>query len=135
MRRRKIVFYPLLIAGAIMLFQYCSSEKVTNPITGRRARVGMSSQQEEALGLESFQEVLAQSDVVDRGSEHDLVVKVAERLAAATGDDAKDFHWQVSVVRSSQVNAFCLPGGKIVVYTGILPYTQNEAGLATVMGH
>jgi predicted Zn-dependent protease len=135
MQKRKIMIFPLVIAGLIMLFQYCSSEKVTNPITGRSARVGLSSQQEQALGLQSFREVLSQSDVIDSGPEHDLVVRVAERLAKATGEDAKDFDWAVSVVKSSEANAFCLPGGKIVVYTGILPYAQSEAGLATVMGH
>src|SRR6185295_11742903 len=91
--------------------------------------------QEETLGMQSFREVLSQSDVVERGPEHDLVVKVAERLARATGDDAKDFKWQVSLVRNPQANAFCLPGGKIVVFTGILPHAKTEAGLATVMGH
>ena len=115
MRRRNFVIFPILIAGVVMLLQYCSSEKITNPITGRSARVALSSEQEETLGLQSFREVLSQSDVIERGPEHDLVVQVAGRLARATGDDAKDFKWQVSVVKSSQANAFCLPGGKIVV--------------------
>lgn len=135
MKRRHIAIFPLLLAGAFMLFQYCSSEKVTNPVTGRSARVALSSEQEENLGLQSFREVLSQADVVRSGPEHDLVVKVAERLARATGDDARDFKWQVSVVRSPQANAFCLPGGKIVVFTGILPYAKTEEGLAAVMGH
>ena len=135
MRRRNFVIFPILIAGVVMLLQYCSSEKVTNPVTGRSARVALSSEQEETLGLQSFREVLSQSDVVERGPEHDLVVQVAKRLAQATGNDAKDFKWQVSVVKSPQANAFCLPGGKIVVYTGILPYTKTEDGLAAVMGH
>ncbi|HYP16300.1 MAG TPA: M48 family metallopeptidase, partial [Opitutus sp.] len=63
------------------------------------------------------------------------VVKVARRLAAAVGAAGEGFDWQVSVIRSDQANAFCLPGGKIAVYTGILKHTQNEAGLAAVMGH
>src|SRR5262245_24239419 len=120
MGRRKLIIFPLVIAGIIMLFQYFSSDKITNPITGRSARVALSSEQEETLGLQSFREVLSQSEVVEQGPEHDLVVGVAERLARATGNDAKDFNWQVSVVKSPQANAFCLPGGKIVVYTGIL---------------
>jgi len=60
---------------------------------------------------------------------------VASRLATATDKAGADFDWQVSLIRSSQINAFCLPGGKIVVYTGILPITQNESALATVLGH
>jgi metalloendopeptidase OMA1, mitochondrial len=134
-RRKHFAIIPLLIAGIVMAFQYCGSEKVTNPVTGKAARVALSSEQEEALGLQSYREVLSQSDTITSGPEHDIVVRVAERLARATGDSARDFKWAVSLVRSPQVNAFCLPGGKIVVFTGILPYTKNEAALAAVMGH
>jgi len=125
----------LLLAGLFVAFQYFSSEKVVNPVTGKGARVALSTEQEEVLGLQSFQEVLSQLDIVESGPDRDLVVKVAERLAQATGDDARDFKWQVSVARNPQANAFCLPGGKIVVFTGILAFCQTEAGLATVMGH
>jgi metalloendopeptidase OMA1, mitochondrial len=135
MRRSRIAIIPLVLAGLFALFQYFSAERVTNPLTGKSARVALSSQQEEALGLQSFREVLSQADVIQSGPERDTIVRVAERLARATHDDAKDFNWQVSAVRSSQANAFCLPGGKIVVYTGILPYAKTEAGLAAVMGH
>ena len=135
MERRHIAIFPILIALAVMGFRYCSAEKITSPLTGKTARVGLSSQQEETLGLQSYHEVLSQSDVINSGPEHDLVVRVAERLARAAGDAARDFQWEVSLVRSDQVNAFCLPGGKIVVYTGILPYTQTEGALAAVMGH
>ena len=65
----------------------------------------------------------------------DLVNRVAKRLVEATGNSGPSFQWEVSVVRSPTANAFCLPGGKIVVYTGILPVARDEAGLATVMGH
>lgn len=135
MRNKKFAIIPLLIAGAVALFQYFGADKVTNPETGKSARVALSPQQEETLGLQSYREVLSQSEIIPSGPEHDMVVRVAERLARATGDAARDFKWQVSLVRSPQANAFCLPGGKIVVYTGILPHTQNEAGLAAVMGH
>src|SRR5687767_3084767 len=134
-RRKGIVIVPLLIAGLVMLFQYMSSEKVVNPETGRAARVAMSAEQEEALGFQSYREVLSQAQVVTSGPEFELVKRVASRLAPATGEAAKHFEWEVSVVQSSQANAFCLPGGKIVVYTGIIPYAQSEAGLAAIMGH
>ena len=135
MRRGRIAIVPLLIAMVVIGFKYCTAEKVTNPLTGKTTRVGLSSAQEESLGLQAYQEVLSQSDVVQSGSEYDLVKRVAGRLAPATGEEAKEFRWQVSVVRSREPNAFCLPGGKIVVYTGILPLAKNEAGLAAVMGH
>jgi len=135
MRRKHFVIWPLLIAGIIAGLRYFNAEKVTNPETGRTTRVALSSEKEEQLGLQSYQEVLSQAQVVESGPEHDMVVRVAQRLAPATGAAAKDFKWAVNLLRSSQVNAFCLPGGKIVVYTAILPYTKTEAGLAAVMGH
>lgn len=134
-RRKGMMLAPLLIAGIVMFFQFMKSEKVVNPETGRAARVAMSTEQEQQLGFQSYQEVLSQSQVVKSGPEHDLVMRVASRLAPTTGEAAKHFDWEVSVVQSDQVNAFCLPGGKIVVFTGILPYAQSEAGLAAIMGH
>lgn len=134
-RRRGIVIAPLIIAGLVMLSQFFHSEKVINPETGKAARVALSPEQEQTLGLQSYREVLSESKVIESGPAHDTVVRVAKRLEPVTGPAAQDFDWQVSVVDSSQANAFCLPGGKIVVYTGILPYTQNEAALAAVIGH
>ena len=129
------MWFPIVIAAAVGLFQYFGAEKFKNPETGRTTRVALSSDQEEKLGLQSYREVLAQSEVVQIGPERDAVVRVAERLAGATGDAAKDFKWHVTLIRSPQANAFCLPGGKIAVFTGILPYTKTEDGLAAVMGH
>ena len=96
---------------------------------------GLTPEQEQALGLQSFQQVLQQSDVIESGPEFEVVSRVASRIANATGPAGKDFKWSVALVRNNQINAFCLPGGKIVVFTGILPVAKNEAGLATVMGH
>jgi metalloendopeptidase OMA1, mitochondrial len=133
--RRKIVLYPILIALIVMGYQYCSSDRYVNPETGRAARVALSEGQEAALGLQSYREVLSQSRVISSGPEVDMVRRVAERLAAATGDAGKKFEWRVSVVQDPQANAFCLPGGKMVVYTGIIPIAQSDEGLATVLGH
>lgn len=135
MERQHFKWLPLVLAGLFFAYQYFSSEKFTNPETGRKAHVGLSTQQEDALGLQSFQQVLSQSHTIDSGPQFDMVQRVVRRLAAATGDAARDFHWEVALVQSDQVNAFCLPGGKVVVYTGILPVAQSEAGLATVLGH
>jgi metalloendopeptidase OMA1, mitochondrial len=60
---------------------------------------------------------------------------VAKRIEAVAARDKSDFVWEVTLLRKNVANAYCLPGGKIVVYTGILPITQNDAGLATVLGH
>ena len=106
-----------------------------NPETGRASHVGMSTQQESALGLQTYQQVLSQSETIDSGPELEMVKRIAGRLAPATGKAGQDFDWKVSLIHDSKANAFCLPGGKIVVYTGIIPIAQNEPGLATVLGH
>ncbi|PYK57602.1 MAG: peptidase M48 family protein [Verrucomicrobia bacterium] len=135
MERRHIKWLPLLLAGLFFAYQYFSSEKFVNPETGRKSHVAMTTREEALLGLQSYQQVLAQSESIDSGPELEMIKRVASRLARATGKASADFDWQVSLIRSSQVNAFCLPGGKVVVYTGILPITQNETALATVLGH
>ena len=135
MERRHIKWLPLLLAGLFFAYQYFSSEKFVNPETGRKSHVAMSTREEALLGLQSYQQVLAQSESIDSGQELEMIKRVASRLASATGKAGADFDWQVLLIRSSQINAFCLPGGKVVVYTGILPITQNEPALATVLGH
>jgi len=135
MERRHIKWLPVLLAGLFFAYQYFSSEKFVNPETGRKSHVAMSTREEASLGVQSYQQVLAQSESINSGPELEMIKGVASRLATATGQAGADFDWQVSLIRSSQVNAFCLPGGKVVVYTGILPVTQNESALATVLGH
>jgi predicted Zn-dependent protease len=135
MQRRHIAIAPILIALLVMAFKYFTAEKFVNPETGRVSHLAMSAGQELALGLQSYQEVLSTEKVITEGADVDMVNNVVKRLVAATGEEGQKMEWQVSVVQSDQVNAFCLPGGKIVVYTGILPVAQGEAGLATVLGH
>ena len=133
-RRLLVRALPIGIALLVVCYQYFSSEKFTNE-AGRTARHALNPEQEEQLGLQSYQQVLQEAQTIDSGPEYELVKRVAQRLEGATGPAAKTFHWDVSLVSSPQINAFCLPGGKIVVYTGILPVAKSEAGLATVMGH
>lgn len=111
---------------------------------GRTQIVAISPEQEERLGIEAFREVLSTSEVLQRGPVVEAVHRIAERLIEATrnpefqrriGTKLPDFEWELQVVEDNQVNAFCLPGGKIVVYTGILPVAVSDAGLATVVGH
>ncbi len=135
MRRTHIKWIPIFLAAIFFAYQYFSSEKFINPETGRKSHVGLSSEQESALGLQSYREVLGQAQTIDSGPEFEIVRRVSSRLAKATGPAGSGFDWQESLIRDDQVNAFCLPGGKIVVYTGILPVAENEAGLATVLGH
>ena len=135
MNRTHIKWIPIFLAAIFFAYQYFSSEKFVNPETGRKSHVGLSTEQESALGLQSYRQVLAQAQAIDSGPEFEMVRRVSTRLAKATGAAGSGFDWQESLIRDNQVNAFCLPGGKIVVYTGILPVAQNEAALATVLGH
>lgn len=111
---------------------------------GRSQVVAISPEQEAQLGLQAYREVLSTSRVVHQGSKVLEVRRVTQRLIDATnspefqqkiGIKIPPFDWKLEVVEDKQVNAFCLPGGKIVVYTGILPVSVNDAGLATVIGH
>lgn len=111
---------------------------------GRKQVVAINPEQEAQLGLQAFNEVLAQERVMRQGPLVDMIRKIASDLTQAADDEGflhqtqmpnQPMDWDVRVVESDQQNAFCLPGGKIVVYTGILPIAQTDAGLAVVMGH
>lgn len=138
MERRHFAILPIVLALGYVLVKMLFTPTFTNPETGRKSKVGMNLQQEQALGLQAYQQVLQKEggNRVASGPETDTVTRIAHRLASAAAEKSGEhFNWQVSVIRSDEVNAFCLPGGEIVVYTGILPVAQTEAGLATVMGH
>jgi len=147
--RRGLKLWPILLFGAYFAYYYFSNSNVA-PYTGRKQLIDTSAQQEAALGLQSYREILSQSDVVTDGPVPQQVRAIAQRLVEAAPKVEKyladaagapvstewsAFDWQVSVIRSDQVNAFCLPGGKIAVYTGIIPVAKNEDGLAAIMGH
>jgi predicted Zn-dependent protease len=94
--------------------------------------------QDKALGAETYQQLMAQEQVVTSGPQAEMVQRVTNRLVAATvarEPEFADFEWEARLLQSDTVNAFCLPGGKMAVYTGILPLTQDDTGLAVVMGH
>jgi predicted Zn-dependent protease len=104
----------------------------------------MSPKQEVALGIQAYNEALKGARVLRSGPIVKQVHSVTDRLVKATKNPMFvkqfkipdiPFQWHVEVVESREVNAFCLPGGKMVVYTAILPVCQTESGLATVMGH
>lgn len=125
---------PVLLALGVAGYQFLGAPQFTNPETGRTARLGLSEQQETALGAQGFRQVVSQSKVVSSGPAYDQVVRVSKRLAEAMKDTV-NLDWQVAVIDEPQQNAFCLPGGKICVYTGILPVTKTDDGLAVVLGH
>lgn len=101
--------------------------------TGRRQFMLVSQEQEVQLGISSFDQMKAQVPINRDPAVNALVQRVGKRVAATV--NMPNAQWEFVVFQSPEANAFCLPGGKIGVYTGILPITQNEAGLATVIGH
>ncbi len=130
--RRRIRWAPLLLFGAYLIYYYFSHQEEV-PITGRTQLVDMSREQEAALGASSYRQILGKERVISQGAEVDQVRRIGARIAAVSDDPG--FSWEFNVVRSPQANAFALPGGKVAVYTGLLPVTMSEDGLAVVMGH
>lgn len=117
--------------GFTTLFTGCN----TVPVTGRQQLNIMSEGEEMQLGLTSFDELKKQTPISTDAAANALVKRVGERIAAVAGKDMPNAQWEFVVFESKEANAFCLPGGKVGVYTGILPITKDEAGLATVLGH
>lgn len=103
------------------------------PMTGRKQLIVFPEQTEIDMGKQAFAQVMNEQSGGPASPYSSLVEEVGHRIAAVSGKD--DYEWEIRVVRSNEQNAYCLPGGKIVVYEGILPVCQNEAGLAVVMSH
>ena len=131
--KRRFKIFPVLIflVGA-SLYYFSHQENV--PITGRRQFVDIDPQTEAALGLQSYQQVLAQSELI-RGTKESELVNLVGRRVANVVNDLRKFDWEFNIISSGEKNAFCLPGGKVAVYSGILPIAANEDGLAVIMAH
>ena len=106
---------------------------LTVPETGRRQVMLISSQQEMQLGFSAFQQVKKETPASRDPAITAMVQRVGRRIAAVA--ELPGAQWEFVVFDSKEANAFCLPGGKVGIYTGILPITKDEAGLATVIGH
>ena len=106
----------------------------TVPYTNRSQLMLMSESDDLQLGAAAYQEVLTKAKIVARPEITAPVQRVGQRIAAAA--DKPDYQWEFTVIDDpKQANAFCLPGGKVAVYTGIFPIAHDEAGLAAVIGH
>lgn len=135
MKQRIII--GLVLAVIAIVGTYATAEQQSVPVTGRAQRVALSDREQQALGLQVFDQSLAeqQGNLVTSGRDFEQVQRVARRIAKVGSVDKPEFDWEVALVRSDEVNAYCLPGGKMVVYTGLLPVAKTDAGLATVLGH
>jgi metalloendopeptidase OMA1, mitochondrial len=105
----------------------------TVPETGRSQFNLLSPADEMKLGITAFDQMKGETPISKDPALNKMVQEVGRRIAAVA--ELPDAQWEFVVFESEQANAFCLPGGKVGIYTGILPITKNEAGLATVMGH
>lgn len=130
----------ILILGICAIIMSCS--KV--PITGRKQVHLLPESQVVSMSLTAYREFLDTSTVVAKGSDVTLVNTVAGDISKAVNsvltqegmaDRVQEFKWEFHLVESNEVNAWCMPGGKVVVYTGILPITKDANGLAVVLGH
>lgn len=107
----------------------------TVPVTGRSQLNLMSPSQEMQLGLSSFEQTKKEVPISKDKTAAAMVERVGKKIAAVAGNDMPGAQWEFVLFESKEANAFCLPGGKVGVYSGILPITKDEAGLATVLGH
>jgi predicted Zn-dependent protease len=129
-RRALARLAPVLLFVAPLAAPACSSV----PVTGRSQFNYFSVEEDKQLGAQAYAEVIQQSKLKDSGPEFAMVKEVVDRLKVVADDPG--FDWEVHLIDDPQtVNAWCMPGGKIAVYTGILPVTQTDVGLAVVLGH
>jgi len=127
------VVLAAIVVGVLLL----NDHRQKTPVTDRAQHVTLTDAQQMQLGSQEYTKTLRQNRarIISSGSQYAEVNRVARRIEAVASRDKPSFVWKVTLIRKNEANAYCLPGGKIVVYTGILPLTRNDAGLATVLGH
>jgi predicted Zn-dependent protease len=133
-------FFSIFLLSALIIA--CSR----NVITGRKQFALLPEPEVQAMATTEYQNFLSQNKVITSNTNRDaqMVTRVGRRVIKAVTDyyaskglsaQLDGYKWEYNLVDSKEVNAWCMPGGKIVVYTGLLTITQNEAALAVVMGH
>lgn len=132
----------LLTVSAILFILVCAC--TTNPFTGNKDLNFVSNDQIFPAAFAQYDQFLSENKVVTGTSQAAMVTSVGQKIRAAAEKYLNangyqgyldGYQWEYKLVQDPAVNAWCMPGGKIVVYTGILPITKDEAGLATVLGH
>ena len=133
-----------LLIGALALLAAACGTTNTVPITGRKTRLLVDDAQILSLSTQQYQDYMKSAKLSTNQNNTAMVKRVGQRLATAVESflknngyegELQNFQWEFNLVKSDEVNAFCMPGGKIVVYEGLLPVTQDEASLAIVLGH
>ena len=139
----KNIKYLALTATVVLMLSSCgTTQKV--PLTGRTHRISVSDEQVLSLSNQEYTKYMASAKKSSNSTNTAMVKRVGTKLATAMEtylkqngyeSDVKNYSWEFNLVQDNSANAFCMPGGKIVVYEGLLPYTQNETCLAIVLGH
>ncbi len=138
----KTVRYTLLALAAALMVG-CGTTK-TVPITGRQQNLLVSDGEMLSLSTQQYSEYMKTAKPSTNSANTAMVKRVGQRLATAVenylrnngmAEDVKNYQWQFNLVQDQNVNAWCMPGGLICVYEGLLPVTQDEASLAIVLGH
>lgn len=133
---------PIFFLLTLMLLGLVACETV--PITGRSQFNIVSDASIASLSLQQYQEFIGQAKLSPNASQTALVKRVGVRIQRAVeqyltqngmADQIKDYKWEFNLVEDKQINAWAMPGGKVVVYSGMLPIVEDEAGLAVVVGH
>ena len=133
----------VLLAVVTALMVSCGTTRVV-PISGRTQTLLVNDEQVLSLSNQEYSNFMKSAKVSTNSANTAMVKRVGQRLASAVenylksnglSSEVKNFSWEFNLVQNKEANAFCMPGGKIVVYEGLLPYTQNEASLAIVLGH
>lgn len=120
----------LLLTFISLLFFGCTGQA---PVTHRDQLLLISPSEEKAMGEKSYKEFISKAKLSTNKAQVDRIRRIGWRIAKAA--NRKDYNWEFNLVEDKQINAFCMPGGKVVVYTGILPVAKNDDQLATVMSH
>ena len=123
----------IVTSAVLALVLVAAAACQTVPLTGRSQLLLLPEGSELQMGLTSYEQIIKKSKVATDPVVNEQVMRVGRRIAEATG--RTDYTWEFKVLEDKQANAFCLPGGKVAVYTGLLPMTRDDAGLAAVLGH
>lgn len=130
----------IVALGTIALFFSCA----TNPFTGKQTMALVPNSQLFPTAFQQYNQVLSESKVLKGTKESDMITRVGQRIAVAAErwlnannhqGYLNDYRWEYNLIEDNTVNAWCMPGGKIVFYTGILPIAASETGVAAIMGH
>ena len=136
--------FRIIILSVVSAFLVSCGTTNTVPITGRQQNLMVSDGDILSLSTQQYSEFMKTAKLSTNAANTAMVKRCGQRLATAVetylrnngyANEIANYKWEFNLVQNNQVNAFCMPGGKIVVYEGILPVTQDEASLAIVLGH